>query len=478
MADIIVPDDQATIVAGLAAATAGDVVRIKAGTYVEAFAATLVNSGTALNPIIVEPFGDGDVIWQVAGAIKQLVDASLAPREYWVFRSVSGSSLICEGRHTLGNYSSGFLADLFTYEGVTFRDNPTGSLWCQYVQSFTVTDCTFVNVRSGILGTDIGSGILIDRGGFITIQDSHFEDLGDDGVHAGRFSAYQIAHVEVLRCQFVITHTRDGPWGNTGENGIDLKNTDDWLIQDCYFEGFRFCDPATQDASGSNGEALVIQEQGPTGPVADNTTVERCEFNDSEIAIWMQGNATNAIDTVDVINCYIHDMYDGGAITYGVALWAQAVTGLTVYHSTMVNNRTGIRNVANAGNTVELRNNVWVDIVNWIDFPDNVPGNWDGDYNFLENAGGPPAEVTGPNDVVSADLELDGDGKPAETSDVVDAGVTGLGVTVDLESTLRDAFPDGGCFEFVPSPPISSAVAGSGSIGFLSSLWFLPPKRL
>lgn len=74
-ADIIIPDDQATLVAAVTSASTGDTIRIKANTYTnQNYLTTAVLAGKILN---IEPYGDGNVTYKPTdGSYSVLVDTT------------------------------------------------------------------------------------------------------------------------------------------------------------------------------------------------------------------------------------------------------------------------------------------------------------------------------------------------------------------------------------------------------------------
>jgi parallel beta-helix repeat protein len=132
----------------------------------------------------------------------------------------------------------------------------------------------------------------------ITIRGNSFADIGADGIQmadGGRL----VANVLVEGNRFTAPTLFAG-----GENAIDVKGVDGpVIIRANQISGFRPCDKATMQCTGSTGVGIVVHEGSASGRAA-NVTIVGNTFTDNTIGL----NVTYADSTTIVDNTFVDNV--------------------------------------------------------------------------------------------------------------------------------------------------------------------------
>ena len=245
--------------------------------------------------------------------------------------------VICDDRDFVGYRQTPFrLTEEYSntvIRNCSFIESNRAAIIIDGAHNVLIEDSVFFDIRSDIAGKDCHAINIPASGSHITIRNNSFIDIGADGVQMGNAKPLDGQPGSNPIERVVI-------WGNTftatnedvGENGVDIKNVvGPVIVIDNLFHGFRPCEPATQDCSGSGGAAMVLHMG------ANNIHVERNRFVDNSrgLAIGRPNNPF-APTNVRVFNNLFHDNLVRGLTIQAVD--ATDPQGIQVLHNTFLNN--------------------------------------------------------------------------------------------------------------------------------------------
>jgi hypothetical protein len=253
----------------------------------------------------------------------------------------------------------------------------------------------FHHLRSGVTGQDLSVVKVPYMADQIVIKKNRFEDIGSDGIHLANFGTRpdsNVASVTIIGNQFWVNRPYTGPFGNVGENAIDVK----WvkgpiLIADNVIHGFRPTTPE-QDATGDSGRGIAIHNS------ARNVTVARNLFYDNTSHLGIgQGKGSSPINLSVHHNIFreARQAVRDGALIGGYALSVYYAENIEVYHNTFYDNDLYLtsRNVVNGTFSNNL---IWGgddDVI-------NSNSEWRADQNiWFETAGPIPQVLRGSHDL-------------------------------------------------------------------------------
>lgn len=274
----------------------GDELLMRGGTYRTPIIRTR-NSGEADAPITVKAYPgevvriepeDGYNLWHIITG------------SHWRFEYVDFGGVMI-----LANVGDTDTVNDIAYSHCSFTDGRAG-LSIQSVNGLRIEHTRFENVRSGIPGTDHSAIALRRHAKDVVVADSQFIDVGSDGVHVGA-NGTNIGRVAVLRSEFVITGRRSP----VGENGVDIK-AGYVTVSQCRFSGFRDT-VAGQDASGAQGEAIVIHPPWLGGPRPTGAVITHNTLEDNEHHIWI-AHADDVTIAGNIMRGAVMARFDGIAL--------------------------------------------------------------------------------------------------------------------------------------------------------------------
>lgn len=422
----------------------GDTLLIRGGVYQPA---TIVldsaHSGLPDAPIAVRNYPDETVIIHNKGAIR-FEGANHWRIEGLIFEDSEATSFHL-GRHTALDQPITVQVEDITIRGCEFRYSYHPSVMVGNAKHILIEENYFHHIRSGVTGKDLSAVKVPYMGDDIVIRHNRFEDIGSDGIHlanVGWKAGSNVAAITILGNSFWVNRPYEGPFGNVGENAIDVK----WvkgpiLIADNVIRGFRPT-TATQDASGANGTGVVLHNS------AKNVTLERNHFLDNTTHLTISQHIGPAPIRDIVIRNNLFEgarvaLTDGSSIG-GYALRLVDVDNISLYHNTFYDNDRFMR--SNRVTQGAMKNNVVIggDVV-------LHTSDWVADANAWSHVKGSiPQELQGFHDLLRADLGLDQRLHPLADSPLIDSGEM-LGVPDDFDGVPRsDGAPDIGAFEFIP----------------------------
>ncbi|MCK5604862.1 right-handed parallel beta-helix repeat-containing protein, partial [Candidatus Pacearchaeota archaeon] len=219
----------------------GDTLYIRAGVYTTNLVLNEDNSGEPENPITVTAFQEEDITLDNS-AIR------FFGANWWVLNGLKfnnvmrhgisigeGGSSSNQGRVTLSHH--------ITVRNCEFTNGNREGIAIHNGDDILVDNCYFFNLRSGVADMDLVGIDVYYLGHRITIQNSRFHNIGSDGVHIGTFwykDGANITDISILNNEFWVDRPYSGPFGNVGENGVDIKGTPGpVLISGNIFHGFR-----------------------------------------------------------------------------------------------------------------------------------------------------------------------------------------------------------------------------------------------
>jgi len=406
----------------------GDTVIMQEGIYKQSNLYTK-NSGLSHAPITIQAQPGAQVVWQVeqSNTLWHIITG-----RYWIIKDI-----IFEGRLVLGNNETGDIAEHIVINNCQFR-NSTGGIRATYARHLLIEDCTFVNLRSGQPGVDHNAIAVPMWGDDITIRNNYFEDIGSDAIHLGTHGN-QIGQVIIENNKFLISGQRSP----VGENAVDVKGVQGpVVIRNNIIHGFRATAP-NQDASGAQGEGIVIHWTDTGGPSAKNVLVEKNLFFDNALHLVIAHGAQN----ITVRNNIFRDAFQEA--DPGIGLWVHGATEVGVLHNTFFNNSIHLRSGGSKVTTGVLKNNLfWRGNVVGVPQPGKL-SEWDADYNVWTQVETVPEILQGLHDIIDVDPNLEPDLKPKEGSPLINAGVN-AGAFDDFAQNPRPTQnPAIGAFEYV-----------------------------
>ena len=357
----------------------GDTLLIRAGIYQEHRWLTLEeeHSGREGFPILVQAYL-GEVV-----IIKNSKPISFYGANWWtidglIFESpYEDRNFIQLGlQEELGNERT-VAAKHITIRNCEFRNGVKSVISFQYAQDILIENNYFHHVRPGKPffenKTEVNALDVRYIAENIIVRGNRFEDIGSDGVHLGAqgyLAGAKIGKVDIIDNEFWITRPYNGIFGNVGENGIDVK----WvvgpvLISGNTIYGFRPTTPE-QDASGANGEGIVIHDNAQNVVIENNYLYD----NTSHIVISRGAEGTSGFTTNIVLrNNQLreakNDTNDDGA-----AIIIIDVGTITILGNEIISSDDTFYIITYIGGKVIFKNNVIIggmpggniDKINWI----------------------------------------------------------------------------------------------------------------
>ncbi|MFV1994598.1 MAG: right-handed parallel beta-helix repeat-containing protein [Verrucomicrobiales bacterium] len=308
-------DPWATISHALRQLEAGDTLMIADGDYDEPESIVrLRNSGSGEAPITVRgsqrPEGaKPGVSWKFAKIEMRALDVS-----HWAFEGICFRPR--EVAFHLGDAKQKTKATHIRFRRCRFEGRQ--GLKIGRAEDVVVEDCHFYRIQSERIGEDMHGIAAQHYAHRLTVRGCRFEDISGDGIQVGH-SEGDLRDIVIENCRFWINRNPDGTlvdqdlqeqWGNTGENGIDVKEVDPGgsvTIQNCEISGYRPTVPG-QNASGAFGAGIVVHFG------SRNVVVARCRLSDNSQGITVGGvrKGGGPPAEVRIENCLIHDNLEVG----------------------------------------------------------------------------------------------------------------------------------------------------------------------
>lgn len=427
----------------------GDTLLVRGGTYQNASIKLTANhTGQENAPITVQAYPGEKVVLKNGSAI------IFNGANWWVidgliFDSPRGQTIQLGMHKNLGQ-SQTVKAEHITIRNSEFTQGKQSTVVLEYASHILLENNYFHHIRPGvsfkdasgnIVGWELNALSIRYKADNIQIKGNRFEDIGSDGVQVGSkywVSGSSLSNIAIIGNEFWVNRPYSGILGNVGENGIDIKKSENIVIAENTIHGFR---PTTsaQDASGSKGEGVVIHND------AQNVTIEQNLFYDNtinlDISKGAQGTTAGTRDMVVRNNIFREATVSDGMGGYGLKVAGSS--NISVYHNTFHNNPTAFRSYE--VNTSSFKNNV-ISGGNILINTSNVE--WEADYNaWSDIAGTIPQPLKGLHDLYAADLSLDVEMQPLSQSPLLDSGQN-VGVITDFAGKFRDdGSPDLGAFE-------------------------------
>lgn len=175
----------------------------------------------------------------------------------------------------------------------TFKNSNQIAIVIRGASNVLIEDSHFENIRSHITGVGAAFGVYFGCQGSpcpirnVTIRNNTFVDIGADGMQIGDQSR-DIQNVLIEGNTFYVTNA------DVGENGVDIKGVDGPIVvRGNVFHGFRPCESATQDCTGSAGVGMVVHSGSAAG-APQNVTIESNEFYDNTLGLRVS-DTTNVV---------------------------------------------------------------------------------------------------------------------------------------------------------------------------------------
>ncbi len=341
---LIVPDQFQTIQTALDAATTGDSVMVRAGTYAE----SLSLSGKNL------------ALFSEQGAPSTTLSGGGAHRILALGAGVNATTIISGFTFTNGwSNNGGAGLNLAAGGGVILRDchfinnravdgSPRGGAIRSHIGAITlIEDCEFVSNEAyytDLSGDGAGGGIYCAEGGFLSLQRSVFIDNASSGFEGGPGGAVHTASPSVIEDSYFTK--------NFGFYGAGVYASDSLTVSRCEFV----------DNGAWEGGAIYSL----TALTAESCSVFRTY---AEYSIIVHG-------TADIANCSFVQNHEGGIAAYNASIIAR--------HNLIADNQGyGFYSYQTPPNAVFVCNDAWA----------NDEGNYGGDL----------ADPTGSNGNISAD---------------------------------------------------------------------------
>lgn len=427
----------------------GDTLLVREGTYNNASIKLTANhSGQETAPITVQAYPGERVVLKNGGAI------IFNGANWWVidgliFDSPRGQTLQLGMHKNLGQ-SQTVEAEHITIRNSKFTGGTQSAIVIEYASHILLENNHFYLIRPSVPFRDAAGNIvnwelnalsLRYKADDIQIKGNRFEDIGSDGVQVGSkywVSGSSLNNIAIIGNEFWVNRPYTGILGNVGENGVDIKRSENVLIAQNIIHGFR---PTTsgQDASGANGEGVVIHND------AQKITIEQNLFYDNtinlDISKGAQGTISGTKDMVVRNNIFREATISNGRGGYGLKV--AAASQIRVYHNTFYDNSIAFRSyevkASSFKNNAVSGGKIVINTTN---------AEWEADYNaWSDIAGSLPQTLKGLHDLYPADLSLDVEMQPLNQSPLLDSGQN-VGVITDFAGKFRDdGTPDLGAFE-------------------------------
>ena len=465
------PDDAfATLSYAMSQLTPGDTLYLRTGLYTETvnLGTSKYSNGTATHPITIKSYpnekpiiGDNVAVFRVVG------------RKWWVFEDLTfqnSMAMVFGVRDTSlppEDQCIWSLSENIIVRRVHFQHSSNDGIRIACGKSIVIENNIFDNLRSRVSGRDAFGIMLTYQADNIIVSGNHFSDIGADGIQILDRDGAQYTDIEIINNEFEVIRPykyrdttgaviEDPGFGNVGENAMDIKQgPGPVLIENNAIHGFRPTLPG-QDATGSIGEGIVIQNQ------AKGITIRKNHFYDNVIHISAgRGNNTEERPerNLSISSNIFEEPADpgiyGDQIPSGVRL--NDASNVTLFNNTFYN-QSGysgwVLRIVNANN-VELNNNVFNNGI--IAVNTDTVTNLTADHNAWSGITGNTwtgeiyPVVLGVNDVAENNLGIDPlTWSPQKSSPLIDAAAF-VGITKDFYGTdVVGSAPDIGAVEYQP----------------------------
>jgi hypothetical protein len=248
-----------------------------------------------------------------------------------------------------------------TIRNCEFRNGVKSIISFQYAIDVLIENNYFHHVRPGepfsVNKSEVNALEIRYVADNIVVRGNRFEDIGSDGVHLGAQgyrAGAKIGKVDIVDNEFWITRPYSGILGNVGENGIDVK----WvvgpvLISGNIIHGFR---PTTsaQDASGANGEGIVIHDN------AQNVVVEgNYLYDNTRHIVISRGTGGTSGDTTEIVvrNNQLRDAKNDSNDA-GAAIVVIDVGNISIVGNEIISSDDTFYLITHVGGKVVFKNNV------------------------------------------------------------------------------------------------------------------------
>lgn len=447
--------------------TPGDTLYIRGGSYSsESIELRDDDTGQENAPITVNAYQDEDVI--LKGTAVRFLGANWWDIQDLTFQATVQAITI--GEH-LGlqsiyqNFDETVASSHINIRNCKFKDGNRAPVRIFYGNDILVDNCYFSNIRSGEAGRDLNAvniPYIADR---IEIKNSRFEDIGSDGVHIGAQSYVNGADLGQMFVQnntFWVNRPYSGPFGNVGENGIDIKSYGSLrgsiLVEGNTVYGFH---PTLsgQDTSGAPGEGIVVHNG------VSNVVLEKNLFYDNAIHLSITKHKTDYGITRDnvVRNNIFKQTYSSSDQS---AVVVNDAVNTIIYHNTFYDTTYFLRSWNSS--TGVFKNNAIYNGNSGV----SSSSSWESDYNaWSSGESSVSAKLRGSNSLYEIDLGLDPDQKPLSTSPLIDAGAD-LDVVDDFEGTSRPQASgyDIGAYEYLSADTHCSPLGDVDCSGGVNTL--------
>lgn len=423
----------------------GDTLQIRGGIYTNnAVTLTDQNSGQENAPITVVAYPGESVVVSNSKPIR------FHGASWWILDGLifEQSATMQLGLHVnLGTVRTA-AAEHIIIRNCRFANGVESAISINYAIDVLIGNNHFQNIRPGVpfsvRGRENNAVVIRYIGDNIVIKGNRFEDIGSDGVHLGSQSylpGADIGSVEISNNEFLVNRPYIGILGNVGENGIDVKKSrGPVLILGNVFHGFRPTTPE-QDASGANGDGLIIHNEARNIVVSGNFFFD----NTSHLNI-AKGVGLGSADILIYNNIFRDSQSsdNSGYTIEGSALQIRFAENIKIYHNTFFQNPRYL--VGNQLSACVFKNNI---IIGGRSGVNNPSFGCESDYNaWSQMIDQVPIVLQGEHDVYAEDLGLDQDLRPSPFSPVVGAGQN-VGITTDLTGRSRADPPDLGALEHI-----------------------------
>jgi hypothetical protein len=424
----------------------GDTLLIRGGTYQnKPINLTESNSGQEGAPITVRAYA-GETVTLLNGEPIRFMGAN-----WWILDGLQfeRTETIQLGQHINLNGRSTDASNHVTIKNSVFKNGTDSAIVINNASHISIEGNHFQSIRPGVPFSEAGqeNNAVVIRyiGDNISIKGNRFEDIGSDGVHVGSQSyllGADIGRVDILNNEFWVNRPYTGILGNVGENGVDVKKTrGPILISGNVFHGFRPTTPE-QDASGANGDGIIIHNEARNIRVAGNLFYD----NTSHLNIGL-GLGQVGPENILIYNNIFRDAATSGnpgRLLEGSALQVRYAVNIEIYHNTFFQNPRYL--VGNKVSACTFKNNIIIGGRSGV----NLEGfSCTTDYNAWSQVIQVPVVLQGEHDIYADDLGLDQDFRPSLLSPVVAAGQN-VGITVDFTNRPRGNPPDVGAVEHIP----------------------------
>jgi hypothetical protein len=467
---------------------AGDTLYLRSGVYTDTIYAITTNNyhdGTPEAPITVKAYPNETAI------ISNDKSFGIMDLSWWVFEDLAfqkSAPMVIGKRDTSASPADNQCtrtADNIIIRGLRFQHSSSDGLNIICARHVDIENTVFDNLRSRTAGTDRFGISFLYQASDIVISGNRISDIGADGIHFLDTTGSHYIDIQIVGNEFEIVRPyryRDEngnvipegqrPFDNVGENAIDIKQgPGPIVISNNLIHGFR---PSSgQDASGSIGSAIVIQNQ------ANDITISENYFADNTIHL-NAGRGNHADPRPDRALSIFNNIFDeaadpgiyGSQTPSGIRL--NGASNVKVFDNTFINqaNHQGWLLQLVETNDVELKNNALQNGI--LSLNTSSITNLSANHNAWAGVTGNTYTgeiypvILGENDIITDNLGIDPSTlEPLASSPLIDTG-TSVGITGDFNGdAVTGAGPDIGAVEYQDSgteaPSVLITAPGNGA---------------